>query len=226
MKVLLWDIDGTLVLTGGAGLRAMNEAFFRLYGIKDAFVKVNLSGRTDTSIIRDALENNNMEYTRAADLEFRNLYYELIKNEIKLPNKNKYVMPGVEQLLKKLAERDDVYLGLLTGNWETSGRTKLGHFGLEHYFSFGAFANDSEIRDELMPYAVKRFEKQYAKTPQPNQVYIIGDTPADILCARPHKAKSIAVGAAKYSVDDLREYNPDYLFEDLGDMERVLEVVG
>ena len=226
MKVLLFDIDGTLVLSGGAGLRAMNEAFFRLYGIEDALKKVNLAGRTDTSIIRDALEDNNLDYSREAELAFRTLYYELIRDEIEVPHKNKYLMPGIKELLEELEKRDNIYLGLLTGNWETSGRTKLGHFNIDRYFSFGAFADDSDIRNELLPYAVKRFEKKFERSPEQHQVYVIGDTPSDINCAKPHNAISVAVGAAKYSVDELKQHGPDYLFKDLADTETVLEVVG
>jgi phosphoglycolate phosphatase len=226
MKVLLFDIDGTLVLTGGAGLRAMNEAFLMLYKIKDAFRKVNLTGRTDTSIIRDALEDNNLPFSREAELEFRELYYKLIVSEIEVPNQNKFLMPGIKELLAELEKRVGIYLGLLTGNWENSGRTKLGHFEIEKYFSFGAFADDSENRNELLPYAVKRFEKKYNRSPKPEQVYVIGDTPSDINCAKPHNAISVAVGAAKYSVEELSEYKPDFLFENLADVESVLEVIG
>lgn len=213
-------------MTGGAGLRAMNEAFYRLHGVRDAFRKVNLAGRTDTSIIRDVLEANGLEFNQRAVDEFRELYYQLIQDEITVPNKDKYLMPGVEQLLRELAERKDIYLGLLTGNWEKSGRTKLGYFGINDYFPFGAFADDSEIRNELLPFAVERFRERYDKVPQPDQVYVIGDTPSDIHCAKPHGAVSVAVGAAKYSVDELAQHEPDYLFEDLSDTGRVLEVIG
>lgn len=226
MKVLLFDIDGTLALTGGAGLRAMSDAFYQLFGVKEAFKKVNLTGRTDTSIIRDALEDYDLPFTRDAEFEFRNLYYDLIRTEIKVPNSEKYLMPGIKELLQELEKRDNIYLGLLTGNWETSGRTKLGEFDINHYFRFGAFADDSEIRNELLPYAVKRFERLYDRSPNQEQVYVIGDTPSDINCAKPHNAISVAVGAAKYSVDQLSKYNPDYLFADFSDVGKVLEVVG
>jgi phosphoglycolate phosphatase len=225
MKVLLFDIDGTLMLSGGAGLRAMNEAFFRIYGVRDTLLHMDLAGRTDTSIIKEALNANQLPFHEKKLCEFQELYFSLIEREIDLPANGKRPMPAVPELLETLSHRDQVFLGLLTGNWEKSGRIKLDHFNLGRYFNFGAFSDDSEIRTELLPFAVKRFEQKYHISPEPQDVYVIGDTPADIQCAKPHGAISVAVATSKYKVDDLKKHYPDHVFNDLADG-TVLQVLG
>jgi len=226
MKIILFDIDGTLMLSGGAGLRAMNEAFLRVYGKKDALLNVKLAGRTDTSIIEDALTATGIPFENEKFEYYKSVYYDLLEKEILQPSTEKRIMPGIKELLPLLEEHKGVYMGLLTGNWEKSGRIKIGHFGLNEYFSFGAFANDSGVRNDLLPFAIKRFIEKYDVVPKPDEVYVIGDTPADINCAKPHGAYSVAVGAAFYTVEQLKEYNPDYLFADLSDTERVMQILG
>ncbi|OGC00325.1 hypothetical protein A2V82_17505 [candidate division KSB1 bacterium RBG_16_48_16] len=226
LKVLLFDIDGTLILSGGAGLRAMNAAFEQMYGVRDGLVNVQLAGRTDTSIIKEALSANGIRCESNQLEGYKEVYYRLLVDEMATPGNSKYLMPGVENLIDELKNRKDIYLGLLTGNWEKSGRIKLRHFGLDASFSFGAFAEDSEYRDRLLPFALSRFEQKYGKRPQPDQVYVIGDTPSDILCAKPHNAKSVAVAAAHYSEEELASYQPDILFKDLSDTDAVLEAIG
>jgi len=207
-------------------LRAMNEAFLRIFNIPDAFANVRLAGRTDTSIIKDALLACHLEVDAQAVEEFKKLYYHLLEREIETPLNGKKLMPGVAELLEALAEQKGVFLGLLTGNWETSGRIKLAHFKIDHYFKFGAFADDSEIRNELLPYAIKRFSKKFGQVPEASDVVVIGDTPADIQCARPHGATAVAVAAAHYTVEQLREHQPDHLFQDLSRLDEVIKILG
>lgn len=228
MKIALFDIDGTLILSGGAGLRAMNESFRQIFGVRNALLNVNMAGRTDTSIIIEALDVSDIPHDDFKLEEFRNRYYDLIAREIKRSGNGKKVMPGVRRLIPELAERQKkgVYLGLLTGNWERSGRIKLAHFGLDRYFTFGAFADDSGDRNELLPFAIERFDKIHGMKARPEDVFVIGDTPADILCARPHGAATIAVGASHYTTKQLSSYQPDYLFEDLSDVDKILEILG
>ena len=226
MKLLLFDIDGTLVLSGGAGLRAMNEAFFRLFGLEDRMLRLNLAGRTDTAILQTVMQDNGLSFSVEAQEKFKALYFQLLRKELRDHNPQKRVMPGVRELLSALCRRDHIYLGLLTGNWEQSGRLKLADLNLNRYFSFGAFADDSGIRDELLPFAVRRFSERYALHPAPEQIYVIGDTPFDIQCARPHGAIAVAVAAAQHNEKQLAAHQPDYLFPDLSDLERVLQVLG
>ncbi len=226
MKLVLFDIDGTLILSGGAGLRAMTQAFDQLFDIADAFLGVQLAGRTDTSILQDALRVHGLPYSHEVLGDFQKLYFEYLRKEMPQPHPGKRIMPGAAELLKALAQRQEVYLGLLTGNWRTSGYMKLADFNLDHYFHFGAFSDDSEIRKDLLPYAVERFTRLHNLVPRPEEVYVVGDTPSDILCAHPHGAKAVAVAAAHHSAADLAPYNPDFLLPDLSDLPKVLEILG
>lgn len=223
MKLLLFDIDGTLIHSDGAGMRAMTAAFEQLYGIADAFKGVSMAGRTDTSILIDAFINYQLPFTTDDITNFKNRYAELLPIELRKANKQR-IMPGVNQLLEALKKRNNIYIGLLTGNWEVSGRIKLHHFGLNDYFHFGAFADDSPQRDQLLPFAWQRCQARYGCEVKREDIFIIGDTPHDILCAKPHGVRSVAVAAASHSLDDLRPFAPDYLLTDLSDTAAVLQI--
>ncbi len=226
MKVLLFDIDGTLVLSGGAGLRAMNRAFADLYDLPDAFAGIQLAGRTDRAILQDGLARYQLAWSPEAEEIFKQRYFELLPEEMLLPAAGKRIMPGVLPLLEILSQRPGLHLGLLTGNWRTSGYLKLAEFGLDRYFTFGAFADDSGAREELLPFAVTRFAAVHGRRPLPHEVYVIGDTPHDIQCARPHGAVAVGVAAAAHSAADLAVHHPDYLLEDLQDTAAALQVLG
>ena len=135
MKLLLFDIDGTLLLSGGAGLRAMDQAFDQLYGIPNAFAGINLAGRTDTAILKNVLEKNKLDFNKSAMENFKRIYYDRLQEEIHAPVDGKLLMPGIDALLKSIHKQKDIYLGLLTGNWQTSGFIKLAYFAIDHYFA-------------------------------------------------------------------------------------------
>ncbi len=224
-KLLLFDIDGTLIHSDGAGVRAMNAAFEQLYGIADAFQGFSMAGRTDTSILAEAFEKYHLPMDAEHETVFKARYAELLPSELERPSQKRRLMPGVALLLEALKQRDNVYLGLLTGNWEVSGRIKLLHFGLNDYFPFGAFADDSPCRDRLLPFALQRCKAMFGCDVEKENIFVIGDTPSDILCAKPHGVRTVAVAAAGHSLDDLRNYNPDYLLPDLSDTETVLRIL-
>ncbi|MBN2356934.1 HAD hydrolase-like protein [candidate division KSB1 bacterium] len=225
MKLILFDIDGTLIHSGGAGVRAMTDAFEQLHGVADAFQGISLAGRTDTTILADAYEKSGLPMSPEHETLFKKRYAELLPAELEQPSHLRRIMPGVETLLPVLQDRDDLRLGLLTGNWEVSGRIKLVYFGINDYFPFGAFSDDSPQRDQLLPFAVERCKDMYQWEANGSDIFVIGDTPSDILCAHPHGAKAIAVAAAGYSIEDLRAYDPDYLLPDLSDTEAMLRIL-
>ncbi len=225
-KLVLFDIDGTLILSGGAGMRAMNQAFEDLFDVVDALDGISLSGRTDAMIIQDAMRKARVSDEPDMMDYFKNRYFELLPAEMDQPGTQKGVMPGINELLPELAQRPHVQLGLLTGNWETSGRIKIGYFKLNDYFPFGAFADDSSDRNALVPIAIERFNMHSGKAVTPKQVFVVGDTPKDIECTKPHGVVSVAVGAAHYDSTQLAEYDPDVLFDDLSDVDAVLSVLG
>ncbi|MBD3375998.1 HAD hydrolase-like protein [candidate division KSB1 bacterium] len=224
MKLLLWDIDGTLIMTGGAGMRAMDRAFKDLFNVEKALQGVNMAGRTDTSIIQDAMKKYGIHYSEPIFQQYKEQYYRYIAEEIQVDHPEKMIMNGIQELLETLEKRQDIVLALLTGNWEKSGRIKLAHFGLDRYFEFGAFADDSGIRNDLLPFAIKRFQERYGYVPDKRHTYIIGDTPADINCAKPYDVVSVAVAAAHYSRHELLVYEPDYLFDDFSDLQEVTKI--
>jgi phosphoglycolate phosphatase-like HAD superfamily hydrolase len=213
MKLLLFDIDGTLVNTHGAGLRAINRAFETRYGHPAVLDGISLAGRTDGRIMMDIFAKAGIDfYSDELDL-IKMLYFENLAEE--LQNGQKCLLPGIAELVPSLHKNESIYLALLTGNWQHSARLKLETFGLNEYFPFGAFADDAVDRPDLVPVAVHRFERQYGFKPRPQDIYVIGDTPSDILCAKPHGVVSVAVATGSYSVKELQGYEPDFVLENL-----------
>jgi phosphoglycolate phosphatase len=208
--LLLFDIDGTLVSTGGAGSKAMALALEDLYGTSDGLMSLRMAGKTDPVIFREAAQDLHLP-ARDGDLaRFRKRYLAHLAQLVgRMPGGR--VIPGVRELLGASSAMPGVYTGLLTGNWREGARLKLSAFDLWNSFAVGAFADDSEVRDELVPFARGRLEQRHGITLEPGHVVVIGDTPSDIRCARPHGAAALAVATGPYSVDDLAEHAPDYV---------------
>ncbi len=225
MKLLLFDVDLTLINSGGAGRRAMSRAFTELFGNTNGLHKVSFAGRTDPAILREALEHHGDEWSEVIQEAFKRRYLEYLVHEIARNHEDKHVEPGVEPLLDTLNQRSDITLALLTGNWRAGARTKLEHFSLWHYFEFGAFADDAWIRNELPAVAASRFEENSGHGIAPENVYVIGDTPRDVACAQPFGARSVAVATGLYSYSQLKAANPDFLYHDLSNMNAFLNML-
>ncbi len=221
-EVVLFDIDGTLVLTGGAGVRGMVRAFDELFAIPDAFHAIETPGRTDSWILAGALALHRIPPDPAAPARFRDRYVEILRAELHEPGPRKGVMPGIRELLDVLHRHDDVYLALLTGNYEEAARLKLEYFDLWRYFGCGAFGDDASDRNQLLPRALERIRDRGGPVAPPQNVVVIGDTPLDIACAAAGGARSIAVATGNYSVDALRAAGAEVVFEDLSDVAAVL----
>jgi phosphoglycolate phosphatase-like HAD superfamily hydrolase len=220
--VLLFDIDGTLVLTGGAGARAMSLAFQELFGVGDAFLRLPLAGRTDTWLLSDACTAHAIPRDSPGLARFPDVYLRHLAIELEKPGPRKGVMPGIRELLDALSSRDDVYLALLTGNYETAARLKLEHFDLWRYFHCGAFGDDAPDRNGLLPRAVHRVAACGGPSIAARDAIVIGDTPLDVACAAAVGARSIAVATGNYSVEELRVAGADVVFEDLSGTARVV----
>lgn len=218
-RLVLFDIDGTLVLTGGAGMRALNRACEDLLGHRNAVHGVPLAGRTDWIILLDALSRIGRELDADLFAALRDRYLVFLREEIALPGHGvKGVMPGVRELLARLHARDDVFLGLLTGNFEAGARIKLGHFGLWEYFRCGAFGDDAADRNALVPFAVSRARECGLSDAAPGNVFVVGDTPHDVGCALAAGATPIGVATGSFSVAELRASGADVVFSDLSDV--------
>ena len=218
--VLLFDIDGTLVLTGGAGGRAMTRAFEDLYGVANGFDGVPFNGRTDAWILARAAAAHGIDGD--AITRFKPLYLDYLADELHRPGPRKGVMPGVGPLLDALAPRGDVFLALLTGNFEEGARLKLEHFDLWRYFPCGAFGDTTHDRNRLLPEALDRVIGCGGPQAAPADVVIIGDTPLDVGVAIAGGVRSIAVATGSHTVAELRSSGADAVFQDLSDLKAVL----
>jgi phosphoglycolate phosphatase-like HAD superfamily hydrolase len=226
-RLVLFDIDGTLVLTGGAGARAMTLALRDLLGVENGFDGIPMPGRTDQIILLDALERGGHPNEPGLLEEFQGRYLAHLAREIDhpAPGKFKGIMPGVRELLDALQARDDVFLALLTGNYQAAAKIKLKTFDLWRYFRCGAFGEDAHDRNDLVPVAVRRARECGLPEIAPGQVVVIGDTPLDVACAKAADARAIAVATGGVDEDTLRASGADVVFTDLGDTDRVLEAV-
>lgn len=219
-KLILFDIDGTLIHTGGAGTRSMNKAFSDLFGIHDAFRNYSMAGKTDRQIMRDGLNIHGLRLDGNVNLLVEK-YLDSLRNEIDNPHR-KY-QPGIIELLERLSS-DGFALGLLTGNLEEGARIKLEPFGLNKYFPAGAFGSDHEDRDRLLPIAIRTFS-QRGLAVRPVDCIVIGDTPRDVRCAKIHGARCLAVATGPYSLKDLLETDADAVFSTLGDTGKCLHFI-
>lgn len=203
----------------------MEEAFEQVFGPGNALKDIEMAGRTDPSILKEALKNLGLEWTFEKQTLFMDIYFEILEENMKKPKPGKRLCPGIEALLTKLEADSDIVLGLLTGNWRYGSYLKLRHFQIDQYFSIGAFSDDSEFRNELVPFAVERFAKEYGCAIESHNVYVIGDTPKDIACARPHHAQSVAVATGFHDMQTLKAEKPDYVFENLENTEAVYRIL-
>ena len=217
-KLVLFDIDGTLVLTGGAGVRAMTRACDEIVGSSNALHGVAVAGRTDWIILSDALERMGKGLDERLFTALRDRYVTYLREEINVRGHGvKAVMPGIQTLLDDLQSRDDVYLGLLTGNFEAGARIKLEYFDLWRYFRCGAFGDDAADRNALVPFAVSRARECGVPEVRPHDILVVGDTPHDVACARAAGATPVAVATGMFTTDQLRESGADIVFRDLSD---------
>ena len=225
-KLLLFDIDGTLVLTGGAGIRAMNRAGKDVLGVTDLLNGTEVAGRTDWIIMHDALRNAGHDLDEELFERMRAAHNQYLRDEIAHPGEGvKDVMPGIRELLPALQARDDAFLGLLTGNFEEAARIKLGHFDLWDYFHCGAFGDDAPDRNALVPFAVERARDCGLGSFDYGDVVVIGDTPHDVACAAAVGALPVAVATGNFTVEQLRATGAPIVLEDLSDTDTFVRML-
>jgi phosphoglycolate phosphatase-like HAD superfamily hydrolase len=227
MKLVLFDIDGTILLTDGAGKRAIHRALREVFGSTGPDDHA-FGGKTDPQIVRELMRIDGHEDPHIDDrmpLLLRK-YVAYLGEELEASAPNVEMMPGIHALLDALERRDDAIVGLLTGNLVEGAKAKLASVGIEFgRFRVGAFGSDHELRGELPAVAQRRAREELGvEIPGPN-VVVIGDTPADIHCGRSIGARAIAVATGTYSVDDLRAHDPAAVFEDLSDTAAVLSAI-
>ena len=227
-KLVLFDIDGTLLLTEGAGRRAIVAALGQEVGDVRAFEGIRFDGKTDPQIVAEMLEAAGQAESRESERVRRlcHRYVGLLARELERPTARTTLMPGVERLLDRLETRADVVLGLLTGNVVEGATLKLRSGGIDpDRFRVGAYGSDAAHRPALPEIAARRAEPLFGRIPRGAEVVIIGDTPADIHCGQGIAARAVAVATGGYSVIELVACGPHAVFEDLADTERVLEAI-
>jgi phosphoglycolate phosphatase-like HAD superfamily hydrolase len=224
--LILFDIDGTLLLTGRAGQRAMTLAFHEVYGVPDAFTSVAMAGRTDTSLVSQALQQHGIPDSVDAHDQFRTVYLEKLSLEIHQPGVGrKGVMPGARELLVALSDHPQLHVALLTGNYRDAAVIKLTYFDLWNHFAWGAFSDDAGDRNALVPIARARARSFGVPVSARERAIVIGDTPDDVNCAHAAGARSIAVATGGFSAEALRAAGADVVLDDLSDTEAVLTLL-
>jgi phosphoglycolate phosphatase len=222
--LLLWDIDGTLIASGGAGMRALQIALARVFGIEGSLADIDFAGRTDRWIMRQVFAKFALAPTAENFARYFEGYVAALPGE--LANPAARVLPGVPALLAAVAAHPGVVQGLLTGNMRRGAETKLQFHGLWEYFAFGAFADDSELRNELGPHALRRAAAHAGSEFAPDRVWIIGDTPHDIACGKAISALTVGVATGSHSAVALAEHAPTAVVADLRDTAAMLRLLG
>lgn len=222
-KVCLFDIDGTLLSSGGAGQIAMERALVRTFAIELAEYNIQTAGRTDRGIVSDLFAHHEIAIDEEIWAKFQAVYFEELPGA--LCNGTARVLPGVERLLQTLCGSDHLLLGVMTGNFERGAQIKLAHFGLDRFFTFGFYGDDHHHRDDMARMAWQLTRERVWEEAKASDVWVIGDTPADIQCARAIGAKVMAVATGMYSAERLRACEPDVLVESLERTEFVIDVL-
>lgn len=215
-RIILFDIDGTLILTGGAGIRAMTRAFQRLFGVADALASVQMGGRSDLWIVKTVFAQHGLESDDGRRAAFIDAYNAELP--VALQETEGCVLPGVLDLLTALTQRP-VVVGLGTGNFRRSGMIKLAYYGLDRRFSDGGFGDDSEDRSMLLAAGVERLRG--AALPEA-EVVVVGDTPHDVTAAHAIGAKAVAVATGFSTAEALTAAGAEVTLPDCADLARAL----
>ena len=223
-RLLLFDIDGTLLSARGMPKKAMSKVLSRRYSGFNYDVSYDFSGRTDPQIIEHLLKYDNREVSDNLVTEILHDFCNELEREISDGQKPE-IYPGVGSLIQRMEIMENIYLGLVTGNVSRGARIKLESAGLDHYFPVGGFGDDAKDRDQLPPIARKRAEIHYHTIFKPENILIIGDSVHDISCARNNGFRCLAVSTGKTSKEDLAAANPDFLESDLSEVEKIQDIL-
>ncbi len=221
--LLLWDIDGTLIASGGAGMRALELALQRVFGRGGSLADIDFAGRTDRWIMREVFRKFGFPSSEENFARYADGYLAALPTELENPQAR--VLPGVRDILAAAAAHGGIAQGLLTGNMRRGAEVKLGHHGLWEYFGFGAFADDSEFRNDLGPHAVRRAIEHHGVDFHATNVWVIGDTVHDIACGQAIGARTLGVGTGGHPIELLSERGATAVLPDLSDTAAAMRIL-
>ena len=211
ISLWLFDIDGTLVDTGGAGLLALKEAAVERFG--DEGPELDLAGSTDSGIVANMLEHFGYDEDAGEFEKFFTFYLERLEWNLANGGFDGRVLPGVMELLDQLDDDFEMTVGLLTGNIAGGAAAKMRHYGLDHHFDFGAYGCDHADRNLLGPVALERASEYAGRNFSPEETLVIGDTPKDIKCAHAMGSRCLAVATGRFSAEEIRDAGADIVIE-------------
>jgi phosphoglycolate phosphatase-like HAD superfamily hydrolase len=220
MNIFLFDIDGTLISSGGAGKAALEAALASEFGFQESVGRVEFSGRTDRAIMRDLFALHGIAENPQNLQKLVDAYLHHLPGCLKMCSGK--VLPGIGSLLERLGNYDKSVVGLLTGNFRAGARVKLGHFNLFHHFAFGGYGDHHLCRNDVAREALAEVHRHLNGSFVPEKIWVIGDTPLDIRCARAIGARVAAIGTGWHTMDELAAEQPDLLLTDLSDPEPLL----
>ncbi len=224
-RLVLFDVDQTLVSIGGGDVIALNAAFEQVHGITDAFREFTFAGGLDLPLMIEAYRKWGIMTVGAGEIpdlsEFKPAYFEHLIRTLETWADG-MVCPGVPDLLESLASDPRVQMGLETGNFKESAFIKLHRYGLDVFFGEGGFGGDHFERREVVASAIAKCQERSGRIYSPGEIFLVGDTPRDVEAGRANGVRTLAVGTGNYTVEELGKLNPTYVLPDLSDTERVL----
>jgi len=223
-RLLLFDIDGTLLSTGGAGVRALKLVIEKRYGVQDDLHDVEIAGRTDSGIAASILKKYGVNEADENVSDFLDEYVRFLGQTVSTTDGK--ILPGMSEILNQMKAKPDRVLGLLTGNIKRGAELKLRHYGLWDLFEFGAFSDDHHDRNQLGGFARARAQEKHGHDFHAAQIDVIGDTGHDVACGKAFGARTVAIATGSWSREQLAAHKPDFLFDDLANVGEVMRVLG
>ncbi len=222
-KLIYWDIDGTLLHCGSDGRKALNRTFLEMYNINDAFGSSDIGGSMDSMILGGIMESHSIAKDHLADIVD---YYSEVLADILDKNKDKRILPGIKEILNKIHSSTHAMNGLLTSNLRIGAMTKLKSLALDSYFDLGGFGDEPGEKWDAARASIKDVEERFNTEFRPDNLFLIGDSTYDILCAKKVGMVSMAVGTGWSDEEELVACEPDYYFTDLSETDFILEILG
>ena len=227
-RLVLFDVDQTLISARGAGTAALDSAFEEIYGIANAFRGIPFAGGLDLPLMRDVARKWRMGPPGQEELpdlsKFKLAYFRHLSGILEAWPEVK-VFPGVPALLDALASNPSVQLGLETGNFREAAFIKLRRFGLDTYFDEGGFGGDHMDRTQVVASAIAECQERSGRCYFPGEIFVVGDTPSDIIAGQENRVETLSVATGQFSIGELRNFNPSHILKDLSDTVGVLRLL-